>query len=255
MRIHHLNCGSLRPYLPPIESLVYCLLVETSDGLLLVDTGFGTQDCLNPTRLMRAFTALLRVPRDLDETALHQVRRLGYDPADVRHIVMTHLHIDHAGGLPDFPHAKVHLHAREHQAAHAPRGFMERIYVQAHWAHGPDWVIHGDEAAEPWFGFDSLCVQPGLEPEVRLLPLHGHSRGHCGVAVQTESGWLLHCGDATYPFYHAEVAARPPPAWLVRWLLGPHTPRLQALHKTHGDQITFISSHDLPSFKKHRTRS
>ena len=62
MRIHHLNYGSMRPYFPRITSLVYCLLVETSEGPILVDTGFGTQDYVSPTRFMRAFTALLRCP-------------------------------------------------------------------------------------------------------------------------------------------------------------------------------------------------
>ena len=51
-------------------------------------------------------------------------RALGLDPRDVRHIVVTHLDLDHAGGLADFPDAKVHLHAREHAAA------MARTHVQ-----------------------------------------------------------------------------------------------------------------------------
>ncbi len=255
MRIHHLNCGSLRPYFPRIESLIYCLLVDTSDGLVLVDTGFGTQDCLNPTRLVRVFASLLRCPLDVPETAVHQVAQLGYDPVQVRHIVMTHLHIDHSGGLVDFPHAQVHVHAREHAAIRQPRGLTERFYVQAHWSHGPRWVLHGEQDPEPWFGFESLCVLPGVQPEIRYLPLPGHSRGHCAVAIRTANGWLLHCGDATYPFYHSEVDSMRPPAWLVRWLLGPHTPRLRALHEQQGDQVTLITSHDLPSFKRHRGQS
>jgi len=40
----HLNCGTLRPTWPRIEAIVYCLLVPTGDGLLLVDTGLGLQD-------------------------------------------------------------------------------------------------------------------------------------------------------------------------------------------------------------------
>ena len=35
MRVHHLNCGSMHSYFPRVRSFVYCLLVETSDGLLL----------------------------------------------------------------------------------------------------------------------------------------------------------------------------------------------------------------------------
>src|SRR5512140_2113675 len=106
-RIHILNCGTMRPYLPPFPTGVTCLLVESSDGLVLVDTGFGTRDYREPGLGMRALLAAMRSPRDVSETAVHQVQGLGFSPESVHHIFMTHLHLDHAGGLPDFPWAQV----------------------------------------------------------------------------------------------------------------------------------------------------
>jgi glyoxylase-like metal-dependent hydrolase (beta-lactamase superfamily II) len=237
--------------------MVYCLLLETNDGLLLVDTGFGLEDYRRPTRLTRAFTRLLRSPRDEAETAVAQVRELGYSPADVRHIVMTHMHIDHAGGLRDFPDAQVHIHALEHQAIMQPKGFKERFYIPAHWSHGPRWLIH-QAAQEEWYGLPSIPIRPGLRPRVRMIPLPGHSRGHCAVAVETGDGWLLHCGDATYPFFHDGHPDQPidsPPMWLVDRLMGPHTARLRALHRDHGDEIQMICSHDPVSFAINRAET
>jgi glyoxylase-like metal-dependent hydrolase (beta-lactamase superfamily II) len=250
MRLFHLNCGSFQPYWPRIHSLVYCLLLETDNGLLLVDTGFGVEDYRRPTRFTRTFTRLLRLNQDEGQTAVAQVKALGYAPDDVQHIVMTHLHIDHAGGLRDFPDAKIHVHAREHQAIMQPRGFKERFYVADHWAHGPRWVIH-QVASRQWFGWPSIPILPGVRPVVQMIPLPGHSRGHCAVAIETDSGWLLHCGDATYPFFHDGHPDQPidsPPEWLVSRLLGPHTPRLRALQRQHGDEIEMICSHDPVSF-------
>jgi glyoxylase-like metal-dependent hydrolase (beta-lactamase superfamily II) len=254
MLIHHLNCASLNSYWPRVNSLVYCLLVESDDGLVLVDTGFGTQDSLNPTPLVRLFTAWMGCPRDIKETAIWQVEKLGYKPADVKHIVMTHLHIDHAGGLPDFPDAAVHIHREEYDAAMKPRGFIERFYVQAHWAHGPRWVIH-DWQGETWYDINSITIQQGLKPAIHMLPLPGHSRGHCAVAIQKPGGWLLHCGDSTYPFYHDGHPNQPidsPPGWLVRGLLGPHTPRLRALAEDYADEIQMVCSHDPVSYSQNR---
>ncbi|MHB8491097.1 MAG: MBL fold metallo-hydrolase, partial [Solirubrobacteraceae bacterium] len=126
--IHHLNCGTMCPrgarllagrggLLASARLVCHCLLIEGAEGLVLVDTGFGLQDTRNPQQLGRPFTMLVRPRADATETAVSQVRGLGFDPGDVRHIVTTHLDLDHAGGLPDFPGAEVHLLGRELHAA------------------------------------------------------------------------------------------------------------------------------------------
>jgi glyoxylase-like metal-dependent hydrolase (beta-lactamase superfamily II) len=242
------------PYFPPIRAIVYCLLVETDDGLLLVDTGFGMGDCVEPAPLMRAFATLLRSPRDPTETAVRQVARLGYAPQEVRHIVCTHLHLDHAGGLPDFPWARVHVYRPEYEAAMARRGIGGRFYRPEHWAHGPQWVLH-DLGSERWHGFGCIPLLEGLSVRILLIPLVGHTRGHCGVAVETEQGWLVHCGDAVSPFYAGSdpyCSADFEPNWLARSLAGSHVSRLRALLRELGDQVRLISGHDIYSFDRYR---
>ena len=91
----------------------------------------------NPRQLGRLFTTIVRPRANVAETAIAQIRELGFDPADVRHIVTTHLDVDHAGGLPDFPDAEVHLMGRELDAAMSPAWRERARYVAAHWAHGP----------------------------------------------------------------------------------------------------------------------
>jgi glyoxylase-like metal-dependent hydrolase (beta-lactamase superfamily II) len=190
----------------------HCLLIETTSGLVLVDTGFGTADVAAPERrLGKGFVKVVRPRFDPAETALQQVEALGFARRDVRHIVLTHLDLDHAGGLSDFPEAKVHVHAFEHAAATEP-SFRERgRYRKPQWEHGPRWVTyraHGDH----WFGFESVRGLEGVPPEIVLIPLFGHSRGHSGVAVEVEGGWLLHAGDAYFhrDEVHAERASCPP---------------------------------------------
>lgn len=190
----------------------HCLLIETNDGLVLVDTGLGTDDVANPkARLGPAFAAVAGAKLDRDETALAQVERLGFRADDVRHIVPTHMDLDHIGGLSDFPKATVHVFHREHTAAMAPRSFDERArYRAVQWAHCPRWNVHPAPNGERWFGFEAvraIGAIAGGEGDVLLVPLHGHTRGHCGVAVRTSETWLLHAGDAY--FHHAEMAEVP----------------------------------------------
>jgi glyoxylase-like metal-dependent hydrolase (beta-lactamase superfamily II) len=261
MNIHHLNCGTLYPRYPRgTQSILYCLLVETNDGLLLVDSGFGIQDYKNPTWFTRIFISALDMPRLLEETAVYQVERLGYSKDDVKHIVMTHLHSDHAGGLRDFPNAQVHVHKLEYEAIQSPKGFTACFYDSAHWSHDPKWVIHEEVDVIDWFGFSSIRIQEGMSPDVRLIPLCGHTRGHCGVAIETSKGWIFHCGDATYPFYQKNVPIAPfkplpfyvmsPPKWLEKNLIGENTPLLRKLHNNHGDKIQFICSNDSITYSR-----
>jgi glyoxylase-like metal-dependent hydrolase (beta-lactamase superfamily II) len=176
--------------------------------LVLIDTGVGLKDIANPNpQLGRGFVTVARPRLDPDETAVRQVSRLGFQPKEVRHIIVTHLDADHAGGLPDFPDAQVHVFAPEHEAAMARRTSNERRrYRPGQWAHGPLWALHS-LAGERWFGFD--CVQAlNGNPDLLLVPVQGHSRGNCAVAVRTAETWLLHCGDAYY--FHAEMDSENP---------------------------------------------
>lgn len=215
MRVHHLNCGTLCPsggarlvlgeggIFEQAKLVCHCLLVETNDGLVLVDTGVGLHDVEDPSRLGRGFVRRNSPRLDREETAIAQVRRLGFDPRDVRHLVPTHLDLDHAGGLADFPWATVHVFRDELEAARAPVGSSAKYgFRPAQWAHGPRWSVYEVEG-DRFFGLESVRLLPGLDVPIALVPLVGHSEGHCGVAVDTGNGFLLHAGDAY--FSHREI--------------------------------------------------
>ena len=195
MRVHHLNCGTMRT--PGLRLVTHVLLLETGAGLVLVDSGIGLADIADPRDRLGPYRHVARPALDPAETAVHQLRRLGHDPDDVTDIVVTHLDFDHIGGAADFPHARVHLTADEWNAAHARRSLLERgRYRPAGWSHDPR-VVTYDKATDSWRGF---AVQPleGVD-DVALVPLPGHTRGHAAVAVNTGERWILHAGDA---FYH-----------------------------------------------------
>lgn len=232
----------------------HCLLVETSKGLCLVDTGLGTADVAHARkRLGPAFVALTRPRCDVRETAKEQVAQLGFSPRDVRHVIVTHLDLDHAGGLPDFPEAMVHVFAPEHEAAMKRETAGERArYRPVHWSHGPRFVAY-DGFGEPWFGFPAVRDLSGLPPEILLVPLVGHTRGHSAVAVQTGESWLLHAGDAY--FAQTELDARDPscpPALaafqrIVCMDRGPwekNRERLRELVRTRSTEVRVFCAHD-----------
>lgn len=195
MRVHHLSCGS---FAAPVAGHLVChvLLCESDDGLVLVDTGLGLDDYADPATRIGPSRHLLRPVMDPSAAAVLQLQARGFAAADVRHVVLTHLDFDHAGGLSDFPHATVHTTADEHAAAvTAPDALDRRRYRPVQWAHRPDWRLHtgrGDVWREGLTGHEVL-------PGITLVPMPGHSRGHAAVAVDAgERGLVVHAGDAAF---------------------------------------------------------
>jgi glyoxylase-like metal-dependent hydrolase (beta-lactamase superfamily II) len=265
-RIKHLNCVTMAPRAPggmtPDRMVAHCLLVERPDGLTLVDTGFGTAD-LAEKRMGKAFIALMGAALDPAETAVAQVRAAGYQVEDVTDIVLTHLDLDHAGGLGDFPAARVHVFADELAAARARATLREKNrYIEAQWAHGPSWVEHAlpDGAGDSWLGFDSVQA---VGDDVLLVPLRGHTRGHCGVAVKRPSGgWFLHAGDAYFSHGEKQVPPTCPSGLSMFQTLvqvdkkarHANQDRLRSLHAERGpdsgaaEVVTVFSAHDAQEY-------
>jgi glyoxylase-like metal-dependent hydrolase (beta-lactamase superfamily II) len=239
--------------------VAHCLLVEGAEGLTLVDTGFGTAD-IAEKRMGSAFIRTMGPALDPAETALAQVRAAGHDARDVTDIVVTHLDPDHAGGLDDFPHARVHVSADELAAATSRPSVLEKNrYANSGAPDRRRWKAHPVADGETWLGLPAAVV----DDDLLLVSLPGHTRGHCGVAVRRPSGgWFLHAGDSY--FFHGELdtpPARPGGLRLFQAVMGVQRAprhetqqRVRLLHAAHGpdsgadDVVTIFCAHDAVEF-------
>jgi len=248
----------------PARIVCHVLLIETDrHGLVLVDTGLGLRDVRDPGRISPLFRALNRPVLRERDTAAWQVRRSGFDPRDVRHIVLTHLDFDHAGGIEDFPGATVHVLAAEFDAASRavtdPRaGLVARHrYRLPQWDDATRWRTYVP-VGEGWFGFQSVRDLDGLPPEILFVPLAGHTHGHAGVAVRQPDGWLLHAGDAY--FHESEMDPDAPDctpglrAYQMLMEVDRRTRlanqrRLRGLVRDFGHDLLVFSAHDRAEFE------
>jgi glyoxylase-like metal-dependent hydrolase (beta-lactamase superfamily II) len=265
MRVHHLDCCTMAPRWTRVRLPSHCLLLETdAHGLVLVDTGIGVEDVRDPRRLGAFFGPVMQIDATkTDMPALARLEALGFRREDLRHIVLTHLDFDHAGGLPDFPAAVVHVHAKERDAAPLRRAFMEKQrYRPIQLAHGPKWETYA-ALGEAWKGLPAVRQLRGLPPEILALPMPGHSHGHASIAVDTGHGWLVHAGDA---YFHRSVIERGDAAgvpWALRCverLIASDYASVRANHARLAElakqaDVTVFSSHDPVEFERLRATS
>lgn len=203
-RIHHLNCGTMHPPATPAGLVCHVLLIETPDSLVLVDSGFGLKDAEARGRRFGAARFYVRPAFDPDEAAIRQLPALGFDPRDVRHIVLTHFDADHVGGLADFPWADVHLTSTEAYATRQPRSTLERSrYRPAQRDHNPRLIEHNPERGDVWRGFAAAEELTDIAVGIVMISLPGHTRGHAAIAAATQDRWILHAGDAVY--HHGQL--------------------------------------------------
>ena len=176
---------------------IYAFVIEHPEGLIVVDTGetarvaerdyfpwwqpyfrFGVREWVQP-----------------EEEIGPQMRELGFSPDDVRWVLLTHLHTDHAGGLHHFPHAEHFVSRQEYADAQGMKGMISG-YLPHRW---PTWFEPTliDLLPQPLGPFPAsyAVTQAG---DVHFVPTPGHTPGQLSVLVKTPDVSYLLAGDASY---------------------------------------------------------
>lgn len=174
------------------------LVEHPGAGPLLVDTGLHPALVDGPSPNMGRNATLLYRPRVTREQAVAaQLERRGLSAADVRTVVMTHLHVDHASGVEQLPAATFVVDAREWAAACA--GGWREGYHARQFDHAFDWRTIDYDAPEidsfASFGHSFDLFGDG---SVRLLSTPGHTAGHQSVLLRLREREALLTGDAVY---------------------------------------------------------
>ena len=181
-----------------VQVPIYAWVIEHPEGVIVVDTGETSMTARKG--YFPRWHPFLRQTSDKffvgpeDEIGT-QLMKLGIAPGDVRWVVLTHLHTDHAGGLHHFPRAEILVSRREYMAARGLRGSIQG-YLPYRWPRwfNPRLVDFTPEAVGPFPSSFALTKAS----DVILLPTEGHTNGHLSVLVREDERSIFIAGDTSY---------------------------------------------------------
>jgi len=183
-----------------LEVPVVAFLVEHPlAGPILIDTGLDPAVATDPKAAFGRLGGLIfkDVRMEADQAVAAQLRERGIQPADVAIVVMTHLHSDHAGGIPDFPESTFVVSGKEWDTAASSgqlQGYVARQYERAF-----DWrtLDFDGPAAESFATFGRSFDLLG-DGSLRLVFTPGHTLGHLSAVLRLGDGEAVVAGDAIY---------------------------------------------------------
>ena len=185
-----------------VQMPVYGLVVEhPREGLILIDAGYGRRTATDPDDYPGKQAAqMMRLQMRPDGALADQLSDIGRQPDEVRHIVVTHLHHDHIGGVEDFPQAALWVHREEWEAASrpGPLGHKTDLRPFSSVASLKTFDFERDSPYGPFPGHLDLFG----DGTVILLPSPGHTPGHTSVLVNLKEQSLLLIGDAAWVDLH-----------------------------------------------------
>lgn len=209
---------------------VLAFLIPSGDQLVLVDAGCAPAVATEPERAWGKLANLYHADVQPENLLDAQVRAAGYKPHEITDVVVTHLHMDHVGGLEMVRHANVWLQRAEYRWGHCPDDYAAGGYFK-------------NEYDYPDLNLKLLDGDARVAAGVQVMSTVGHTPGHQSVLVRLDSGFFCIVGDAVYN--RKSLSRRSQPA--VAWDTGRYMEslsRLQSLEDFFGAELLFAHDSD-----------
>jgi N-acyl homoserine lactone hydrolase len=176
---------------------IYAWVIEHQEALIVVDTGetARTAEAGYFPRWQPYYKLAVRMDVSPEQEIGPQMKKLGLDPEDVKQVILTHLHTDHAGGMHHFPNSKFLVSEKEYRSALGLPGMIQG-YLPHRW---PEWFspqfIQFEHKGTGPFEESYSVTKAG---DVTIVPTPGHTPNHTSVIVRIDEISYFLAGDTSY---------------------------------------------------------
>lgn len=250
MQLFFFECGKLvtqkhfitfgrglgQPYIVPVPFF----LIKHPKGLVLFDTGNAREVARDARRHWGSIVEVYRPRMRPEQFVVAQLARLHIKPEDIDWVILSHLHLDHAGGVGAFPRAKYLVQRRELEWAYVPDFYQRGAYIRADFDKPVQWFFL-DGAVDD--GFDVFG-----DGRLKIMFTPGHTPGHQSLLVRLpKAGPFLLTGDCCYTEEILNEDVLPGLVWSP-----PDTVRsIQRLRHVRDQQgIRIITGHDPDAWRR-----
>ena len=155
---------------------------------ILFDTGNSIKVCHDPRAHWGDIVNIYYPRMQESEYATNQLASLGVLPEEITHIVLSHLHLDHAGAVSSFPNAKIYVQKSEYYWAFNINNTQKSAYIKEDLIHNRPEQWQLVEGELDLFGDGVICT----------FPTPGHTPGHQSGLIRLTGGNLVLTSDACY---------------------------------------------------------
>jgi len=226
----------------PFTVPVPFLLIEHPRGIVLFDTGNAPEVIDSKHEHWGEATKAYDPVMTKDQCCVNAIRKIGLKPEGVKYVILSHLHLDHAGCVGYFPNAKYIVHREELCYAYVPDHFMKSAYIRKDFDKPVEWILLDGwrDATFDLFG----------DGRITTFFTPGHTPGHQSLLLRLHNtAPLLFAADACYTTENLEDNRLPGLAWSFGEVVL-SIERMKRLRETTGAQI--IPGHDPEAWKNIR---
>lgn len=218
---------------------ILCFLIERNGDLVLFDTGLGERisEEMKPLRYRHNwfFSRFIMKTKfnPTNDPVVRQLTALGFDPKSVTHVIISHLHWDHAGGMLDFPHAEFIIGKKEWEYATAPDSHRHAYIREQYDRPQLRKRLISPVPGKPFLGFPASYDVFG-DGSFMLVDLPGHTEGLMGLILTMPSGRRFLLGGDSF-YFPENLENRAPKSKLMK----------KMVHEKDNADRTIVKLHDL----------